>query len=448
MIALNRFALAAAAVAAALVVVPLAPAQAAVKVERVVSKGGITAWLVQDRLNPIISMKVLVRGAGSSLDPKGKEGLAEYAAALYDEGAGKLDSQAFQRKLEDMSISFSVSAGMDDLSISLRTLSRNRDAAFHLVKLALTEPRFDKEPMTRVRSQLLSSLIRRLSSPSYVAQRTWWKSAFPGHPYGRPRAGTQETVKAITRADLVAYTKERIARDRLIIGVTGDITPAELKRLLDDTFGALPKKAAAGSVPDMKAQTKGTVTVVRENFPQSVVIFGQPGPKWTDRDFYATAVMNQILGGSTFNSRLGTEVRIKRGLAYSVGSYLNPLDRAGLIMGSVATENKSVKESIEQIRAQWTRMAKKGATAKELEEAKRYMTGSYPLQFASSQRIASMLAYVQKAGYGIDHFEKRNARIEAVTIDDVRRVAKRFLDTSHLHFVVVGNPVGLAQKKG
>jgi zinc protease len=434
------------AVALAFVALAAAPAGAAVKVEAVKSASGITAWLVRDSLNPIISMRVLIRNGGSVLDPKDKEGLARFVAALLDEGAGDLDSQAYQRKLEDLSISLEFEAGSDHLSIALRTLRRNRAEAFELLKLALARPRFDPEPVERIRAQLLTSLARRSVRPGYIAGRTFWHNAFPKHPYGRPSRGTPATIKAIGKADLQAYMKARVARDALVIGVTGDISPEELKAVLDKTFADLPAHAAPVNVPTVAPATKGMLTVIRRPFPQSVVIFGEPGPSRKDKDFYAAFVMNHILGGGSFSSRLYQEVREKRGLAYSVSSNLNPMRHTAMITGSVATQNARVAETIRQIRLQWKRMAENGATAQELKDAKLYLTGSYPLRFVNTAQIAGSLAWLQMLGLGRDYFEKRNKIIESVTLADVRRAAKRFLDADKLYFVVVGQPVGLKKK--
>ncbi|HUT51499.1 MAG TPA: pitrilysin family protein [Alphaproteobacteria bacterium] len=436
------------ALAGALVLVAVAsiPASAAVTVEEVKSKSGLTAWLVRDRLNPIISMRVLMRNGGAVLDPNGKEGLARFTASLLDEGAGELDSQAFQRRLEDLSISLEFNAGADHLSISLRTLRRNRAEAFRLLRLALTKPRFDGEPVERIRAQMLTSLARRSVRPGYIAGRTFWRAAFPKHPYGRPTRGTPATIKAIGKADLQAYVKSRFARGALVIGVTGDITPDELKAILDTTFASLPRRATPVAVTRVAPATRGKLTVIRRPFPQSVVIFGQPGPGRKDKDFYAAFVMNHILGGGSFSSRLYQEIREKRGLAYSVSSNLSPMRHSAMITGSVATQNARVRETIDQIRLQWKRMADQGATAQELKDAKLYLTGSYPLRFVNTARIAGSLAWLQMLGLGRDYFERRNAIIEAITVADVRRAAKRFLDTDKLYFVVVGQPKGLDEK--
>jgi zinc protease len=420
----------------------LAAQPAAVTVERVVSPGGIEAWLVADSTVPVISLNLAFRG-GAALDPAGKEGLAEMVSALLDEGAGELDSQAFQRRLSDLAITLRFEAGLDNFGGTLRTLSENRDAAFELLRLAVSEPRFDQEPVERIRSQLLTILARSADDPDAIAARTWYRAVFPDHPYGRPVGGTQESVKAIARDDLAAFVAARLARANLMIGVAGDITGEDLARLLDKTFGGLPERAAPAAVSETGAQARGDVIVVDRDIPQSVVVFGHGGVKRDDPDYYAAYVMNYIIGGGGFTSRLTQEVREKRGLAYSVYSYLQPLEHAGLVVGGVATANERLAESLEVIRAEWRRLAGAGVTGDELANAKLYLTGSFPLRLDNTRKIAGMLVAIQVARLGIDYLERRNSLIEAVTLGDIRRVAKRLIDPDALTFVVVGRPAGV-----
>ena len=220
-----------------------APSADAVEVQRVRSPGGIEAWLVEDRSNPIITLSLSFRG-GAALDPQGKEGLATLVAALIDEGAGDLDSQAFQGRLEDLSISLHFSAGMDSFTGTLKSLTDTRDTAFDLLRLALTEPRFDDEPVERIREQVLTGLARKAEDPDTIAGRTLNKLLYPQHPYGRPSGGTLESIATVQVGDLRGFVAERFGRDTMVIGVVGDISAAELAPLLDRTFQALPAKAA------------------------------------------------------------------------------------------------------------------------------------------------------------------------------------------------------------
>jgi len=276
-----------------------------------------------------------------------------------------------------------------------------------------------------------------------VAARAWYKLAFAGHPYAIPVRGEPNTVKSITVADLRNYTKTWLSREGMVISVVGDVTPDQLGVLLDKTFGALPARHPAIAVPEVKPQATGKVEVIDRNNPQSVAMFGQTGLKRADPDWYAAYVMNYILGGGGFSSWLTEEVREKRGLAYSVYSYLTPLDHAGIISGGVATQNARTGESLKLIREQFGRMATQGPSEKELADAKTYLTGSFALQLDSTSSIAGLLTAVQLDNLGIDYLDKRNSYIEAVTMDQVRTIAAKLLDPATLTFVVVGKPEGI-----
>lgn len=414
----------------------------AMTVEQVTSPMGIEAWLVQDHSNPIIALDVAFKG-GASQDPANKSGLAEMAAGLLDEGAGPYDSQAFQQKLEDLVISLHFDAGLDNLRGHLKTLTVNRDTAFDLFRLSLTQPRFDKEPIERIRSQILSGLMRETQSPNAVASRQWFKTMFAGHPYANSPHGEVATIKIIQKADLKAFTRDQLARDRMTIGVVGDITPAELGRLLDTTFGALPAAGVALSVTEAAPKAAGSVTVIDKDNPQAVALFGAPGIKRKDPDWYPAYVMNYVLGGGGFSSRLTEEVREKRGLAYSVYSYLVPLRHAGLIVGGVATENTRFAESLGLIKEEFRRMRDSGPTETELANAKTYLNGSFPLQLDSTEAIAGLLVQMRMDDLGIDFLDRRNALVDAVSLEDVKRAASRLLDPGSLSVVVVGRPAGL-----
>ena len=421
----------------------LPPAQA-IEVQRVESPGGIVAWLVEDHTNPIISLALGFRG-GASLEPGGRSGLARLAAGLIDEGAGELDSQAFQRRLEDLSVSMSFDAGRLVFSGSLKTLTRNRDAAFEMLRLAITNPRFDAEPLERVRGQILVSLKRDQEKAATLAGRRFMAEMFPNHPFGRTSMGTIEGVSAVTREDLRAFVGQRLARDNMIVGVVGDIDAQTLGRALDATFAALPAKAAPWKVAPVTPNANGGTIVVEKAVPQSAIQFGHAGLARDDPDFYPAYVLNHVFGGGSFSSRLFDEIREKRGLAYSVGSYLYPLDGTGLVIGSVGTANKSVGEVLATLRSQWRQLAQNGVTQAELDDAKTYLTGSYPLRFSSSGRIASILMSTQLDNLGIDYITRRNQIMAAVTLAEANRVAKGQFDPDRLTVVVVGKPEGIAK---
>jgi zinc protease len=392
---------------------------------------------------PLIAINLAFRG-GSAADPADKAGLATLVSGLLDEGAGDLDSQAYQRKLSDLSIDLSFDAGLDEFRGSMRTLTAHRDEAFGLLRLALTQPRFDAEPVERVKGQILTIIAREAGDPDQIAQRAWWQTVFPDHGYGRDPMGTPDTLAKIDRDDLQGFTAGHFARDRMLVGVVGDITPADLAPLLDKTFGSLPAKGTADPVPEATLHGAGKTILIKKPVPQSVILLGGPGLKRADPDFYAASILMEVLGGG-FGSRLTREVREDRGLAYSIGAYLASYDKAALLLAQTATQNERAKESIEVIKQVWGELGKDGPTQKELDDARSYLLGSYALHFTNSLAIAANLVSLQLEDLPIDYPEKRIALFNKVTLDDMKRVAKRLLDPATLTWVVVGEPAGLSE---
>ncbi len=429
-------------VAAAIVMLLTVAAPAgATTVERVVSPGGIEAWLVRESAVPVIAVEFAFVG-GAIQDPPGKAGTATMVASLLDEGAGDFDSKAFRDRLERKAIELSFAAERDTLRGSLRTLTENRDAAFEDLRLALTAPRFDPADVEIIRAQIQSLLRRAATNPNEIADLRWWETAFPGHPYGRPVDGTLESVPTITVADLRAYTRRVLARANLKVAVVGDIDAATVKGMLDRVFGALPAEPELAPVAAASPQGLGRRILVKLDVPQAVVTFGGAGIARRDPDFMAAYIVNHILGGGGFSSRLYREVREKRGLAYSVSDNLVWLDHAALFLGRTATRADRTAQTLDLIEKEIRRLAENGPTAEELARAKAYLKGSFALNLDTSRKIAAFLVQLQLDGLGIDYFQQRSAMIDAVTLDDARRVAKRLLDGGLL-VTVVGRPQGL-----
>ena len=415
---------------------------AALPIQRVTSPGGIEIWLVQEKKIPAISLEAAWRG-GAALEPAGKEGLATLAMALLDEGSGPDDELAFHGKLDEKAIEMGFNATRDNLHVTMRTLSDNREAAFRLLGQAVTEPRFDSGPLELARRQMLAGIDRAESNPGNVAAKAWNAAAFPNHPYGRPTEGTRESLPTITRDDLSAFVRGRLARDNIVVAAVGDVDAAEIGRLVDLAFGRLPATSAPNEVAKAAPQGRAQPIVIRRDIPQSVVTFGAPGPARLDPDYYATYVANYILGGGGFSSRLMEEVREKRGLAYSVYAYLQPAERAAVHMGGVSTRNDAVAESLRLIREEIARIRDKGVTQQELDNAKAYITGSFPLQLTSNGRIAGMLISIRLQNLGIDFMDRYAGYIRAVTLDEVNRAARRMLDPASTLTVIVGQPQGI-----
>lgn len=417
------------------------PARAAVDITPVTSPGGITAWLVENHDIPFTALEIRFRG-GASLDAPGKRGAINLMTALLEEGAGDMDAQAFAETAETLAARFGFDVGDDTLSISAQMLTENRDASVALLREALVNPRFDQTALDRVRGQVLSAIARAEKDPQSIAGDTFARLAYGDHPYGSSINGTADSVNALTREDMFDARARVMARDRLFVSAVGDISAEDLGVLLDRLLGDLPETGAP-MPPRADLGLTGGTTVVDHDSPQSVVIFGHQGLAMDDPDFFAAYVLNEVLGAGGFSSRLMNEVREKRGLTYGIASYIVPKDLAETWQGSFASANEKVAEAISVVRAEWARIVDEGVTAQELADAKTYLTGAYPLRFDGNGRIADILVGMQLSDLPIDYVNTRNAKVEAVTAEDVARVARRLLDAQALHFVVVGRPVGL-----
>ncbi|UWQ21437.1 pitrilysin family protein [Jannaschia sp. W003] len=418
-----------------------AAAHAAVEIQEVVSPGGITAWLVEEHSIPFTAFDIRFEG-GASLDAPGKRGAVNLMAATLEEGAGERDARAFAEAAEDLAARFSFEATNDAVAVEASILTENRAEAVALLREALVAPRFDAEAVDRVREQVLASIDRAESDPQEIASTTLAALAFPDHPYGSPLDGTRETVSSLAPDDLRAAHAAALTLDRVHVGVTGDITAEELGPLLDELLGDLPATGGP-EVADADYALGGGVTVVAHPSPQSVVLFGHESLRRDDPDFFAAYVLNHVLGGAGFNSLLMDEVRVKRGLTYGIGSYLVPREHAAQHLGQFSSSNAKAAEAVRIVREEWAEMAEAGADPKALEAAKTYLTGAYPLRFDGNGTIAGILSGMQLQDLPIDYIATRNARIEAVTPEDVARVAARIMDADDLHFVVVGQPEGL-----
>lgn len=417
------------------------PARAAVPIQEIQSRGGIKAWLVEERTIPFVALEIRFRG-GTSLDPADKRGAVNLMTALIEEGTGEMDARAFAEARDALAAEFRFRAGQDSVAISARMLTENRDQAVDLLRQALIAPRFDADAIERVRGQVLSGLRSDEKDPGTLANRSFDRAAFGDHPYGTAQDGTVESVAALTRDDLLAAHRGALAQDRIYVAAVGDISAADLGALLDVLLGELP--ATGAPMPERADYAlAGGVTVVDYPSPQSLILFGHQGMKRDDPDFFAAFVLNEILGGQRFSGRLMTELREKRGLTYGVGTGLAPMDHAELVVGQLSTANQTAGQAIDLIRAEWVRMAEQGVTPEELAAAQTYLTGAYALRFDGNGPIANILVGMQMDDLSPSYVETRNDMINAVTVDDVARVAKRLLRPDDLHFVVVGQPEGV-----
>jgi zinc protease len=409
----------------------------ALEIQRVVSPGGIEAWLVEEHSIPIIALSFVIP-RGSYHDPEGKEGLSYLLSTTLDEGAGDLDSQAFRNEIDNRAIRITFESSLDQFSGKLETLREFHGEAFNLLAISMTKPRFDEEPVQRMKNAILTKIKRETANPGRIAELQLFKAAYGATRYGRPANGTSETMSLLTSEDLRVFFQDHMALEGMKFGVVGDISASELEILLDRTFGNLKKNSSFADVAEIELIEGPRAVMVELDIPQTEIRFAMKGLLRSDPDFIPAYVMNYVLGGGGFNSRLYDEVREKRGLSYSVYSHLYPFQGTGVIVGGAATRSNRSGITLNVITDVIAEMAANGPSEVELSAAKRYLTGAYPLRFDSNSKIADQLVAIQFSDLGVDYINRRNSFINAVSIDDVRRVAARLLKPENMIVIVVG----------
>ncbi len=412
-------------------------------IQEVTSKGGIKAWLVEDHALPIINIKFAFKGAGAIQNSPDKQGLSQLLSNTMDEGAGDLTSQEFQKSLSDHSITLHFNSSRDDFGGYVKTLIRHKDKAFELLKLALNSPRFDSEPIERMRQANISRIRSSIGNPEWINARFFNDIAFEGHPYALNSGGTLTTLNNITVDDLKAHKESWLTKDRLIISVTGDIKKEELSKTLDDIFGALPATGEKNKVKSFELKNTGKTFLYKKDIPQTIISSAMPSFGKNDPDYDALRVMNYIYGGGGFGSRLMEEAREKRGLTYGIYSSLLMQDNVRAITVSTSTKNESVAEMKEIIANEMTTLRNTEVTAQELKDAQSYITGSMPLSLTSTDKVSNILLNLQLDNRSIDYLDGYVDRINNVTISDIKNVANRVLNPEKLLTIMVGQPTDL-----
>ena len=412
--------------------------QAAADIQKVTAPSGVAAWLIEDHTVPVISISLSFK-RGAAQDPVGKEGLAKLLSHLLDEGAGPYDAEQFHAQLQQDSIQLTFAASYDHMSANLRTTSPQLMKACALLKVALTQPRLASKEVEKIRSTLISSLKNYQKLPEKIADKTFRTQFMTHHPYGRPFEGTEESLAKITIQDLKKFIAQGFTRDTLTIGVCGDITPAQLAHILDDTFKGLPVVSTRPEISPLLLPKVGKTTIIQADFPQSYVMFGCNGLDYQHPDYIKLPLLNHVLGEG-FTSRLVDEIRVKRGNAYSLSTMINNYQHGFTMLGTIGSDNERVLESVQLVKSIWQQVQEKGITVEELEEARSNLIGGYALKFSTSLAIADMLNHYQKKGYTIDYPQRREQMIQSITLDQINAFARKFLNPNELNFVIVGNP--------
>jgi len=411
----------------------------ALSVEELVSSKGIKAWLVEEHSVPLIAVKFAFAG-GASQDPAGKEGLAAMVADLLTEGAGDLSEEAFKAQVSSLGLRLSLATGRDAIYGGMETLSKRFQPAAELLRLALTVPRFDDDAIERVRSQRLTDLAIAANEPNRLAVDRWYLEAFPGNPYGRSPDGTPDSVARIVRDDLTSQHSKLLARDVLKVVIVGDIDRAAALAALDTIFGDLPEKAQVALLAKAEARPLPAPVVLEKDQPSATATFGLASIASNHPDFPALEVLNHIIGSGDFDAALTEEIRVKRGLAYSVQTGLVHDSITSILLGAFSTKNDTMASALAVLKDVLATTARDGPSVGQFENAKSYLTGSFLLDFDTNAKVASSLLGMWIDGEGPDYLKRRNQKINAVTLADVKRVAREVLKSDQLIVTVVGKP--------
>lgn len=416
------------------------PGEAAktLNVQRHVTPAGIEFWLAQDKNVPVISLSFSFRG-GLLLDPKEKPGVARLVSIMLDEGAGAFDSQSFQKQLTDNAIALNFSARRDVFSGQIRTLKNKKETAFDLLHLALTEPHFDADSLTRMKNANLAQIKDSLGDPSWLVARTFNGMVFQDHPYAQPGFGNLSSINTITAQDLKDFTQRQFARNLLTVALAGDIDAKTAAADIDRIFASLPASAEEPDAPLLEIKHAGKVILLPHQVPQTFITVGQKGLHHTDKLWPAAVVLNYILGGGSFDSRLMEEIRVKRGLTYGVYSSLSSMAKGAVMMASLSTSNDTAKEALDVLKAEWDKISRTPPSDAEIEHAKAFLTGSTLLRLTSTASIASLLNDLQNDGFDHNYINRYAASINSVTAQDVKTVAG-MLNPDTLTIVLVGMP--------
>jgi len=400
----------------------------------------LEAWLVEEHSLPIISIKLAFKKSGGSYDPKSKDGLAYMMTTLMNEGAGELKGFDFQKELEKHAIHMSTDTDKDFFYISLKTLTKNKDKALELVSLALTKPRFDQDAIDRMKKQIIYLYKKRIEDPKYLASLKWNQLIYKNHPYNKRLHGTEDSINSISREDITSWFNTHINKEYLNISVVGDITKEELRNDLFTYFNDIRNKPETDIkyMESFEDFPKGTKEHIDEDNPQSIILFGLDGYKYNDKNFYPAYIMNYILGGGSFESRLMNEIREKRGLAYSVYSYMDTYEFDGSLKGIIGTKNESATEVKELLKKEFKKMLDNGVTQEEVDNAKKYITGSFALGMDTNSKLANYLVFMQAEDLGVHFLKHRNEKVNKVTLEDINNVIKELINPDDLIIITVG----------
>jgi zinc protease len=415
-------------------------AQAGVEVKAITTENKINAWLIEQPLVPMIAIEIGFKHAGFAHDPKDKQGLALIVSRLLLEGTEDHDALEFNQELENRAIRLNFSVDEDFFYVTLQTLTEHVEEAFELLDDVLEEPRFAEESINKAKEQLHTDQARLYQLPHVIANQVVRQKLFPDHPYSQSQWGTAKTIENISVEDIRNYARTHFTKEHMVIGVAGDIDEEALAELLEEHFDDLEDSSDIKPIAMIEPLVERKEVVVKQPNSQTMVQFVTKGLAHDESLFFPAFVMNQIIGGSSLTSRLGEAIREEKGLVYYVNSYLIPMQASALWLGSFSSQNTTVVEAIQTLRATLQKAKEGGFTDEEVNAAKRYLTGSFLLQLTNNKRLANYLLFMQLRGLDIDYITKRNDYINAVTTEEVNEAAKMLLSPEKLVMILVGDP--------
>lgn len=410
-------------------------------IEHWVTKNGARVYFVPSPELPIVDMRIIFN-AGAARD-EAEPGLALLTNGLVAEGAGGLSADQLAEQFESIGAQFENSAERDMAVLGLRTLSEKKvfDAAVKTLTTILTQPDFPKNAFERERSRLLTTLQRHKQAPESQADEAFYNAVFPGHPYSSQPTGTEAGVKGLSTDKLKGFYEKYYVGSNAILAIVGDLSRADAETLAEKLIGTLPQGQPAADIPPVEALTKGNEIRINHPSAQTHILVGQPGMKRGDTDYFALYVGNHMLGGSGLVSRLADEIRENRGLAYSTYSYFMPMRENGPYTVGLQTKNESAEEALSVLRDTLSKFIAEGPTAEELDASKKNITGGFALRISSNKKIIDYIGMIGFYQLPLDYLDTFNARVEAVTLDDIKKAFQKRIHLDKMVTVMVGGNV-------
>lgn len=407
--------------------------------KRIILNNGITLIFVETHALPMVNISVAIK-TGAIYDLPEKAGVANLTASLLDEGTKNRTSRQIAEEIDFIGGRLSTTGGMDYSSASLVVLKKDIKTGLDLLSDTLLNPVFPEDEVERKKKEILASIIADKDDPGAVASKAFYKAVFGSHPYALPVEGDEESIGKISRDDIVSFYRKYYRPNNTIMAVVGDLELKEAVRLIETYFKSWEKEDIKfPDIPSVEKVKKGESILINKNITQANIVLGHTGISRDNPDFYAVLVMNYILGGGGFSSRLTKEIRDNKGLAYSVYSRFDVNRYPGAFAVAVQTKNETSRVAMDGILSELKKIREEKVTDDELKEARDYITGSFPLRLDTNAKIAGYLIFIEYYNLGLDYFAQYIKKIEGVTKDDIMRVAKRYIDVENYFTVAVAN---------